>query len=195
MKKLAIFAAVAALACPIFAQESVIPDIDENLDGDEVENVSAVPRKQYAQWPVFCAISEFPATPDIAGIRITIPFSTKQESVTGIDVGFWGRAQYFEGLQCNIFRNDVKDYGALFQVGCYNSIGHADLIGGQVGLWNESGAIRGFQVGLVNLTGEGQGFQVGIINRAEEFYGFQLGLINIIRDAELQFCPFVNVGF
>ena len=195
MKKLALFAAAVALACPIFAQESTIPDIDENLDGDEVENVSTTSHKQYAQWPVFCAISEFPATPDIVGLRITIPFSTKQESVTGIDIGFWGRSQYFEGIQCNILRNDVKDYGACLQAGCYNSIGHADLLGLQAGLWNEAGALRGVQFGLVNLVGEGEGVQFGIINRAEEFYGVQVGLVNIIRDAELQFCPFVNIGF
>ena len=40
-----------------------------------------------------------------------------------------------------------------------------------------------------------QGFQVGVINRAEEMYGFQVGVINVIRDAELTFCPLVNIGF
>ena len=49
--------------------------------------------------------------------------------------------------------------------------------------------------GLLNQFISKQGFQVGLINRSETMYGFQVGLINIIRDAEIQFCPFVNVGF
>lgn len=195
MKKLAFLAALAAFAVPALAQESSIPDINEDLDGEEVETTVEAPRKQVAQWPVFFAIGELPSTPDIVGMRLTIPFSTKQENVTGIDVGLWGRSQYFEGIQVNILRNDVKDYGSGIQVGFYNSIGRADLLGIQAGLWNEAGSLRGVQAGLVNLVGDGSGVQVGIINRAEEFYGFQLGLINIIRDAELQFCPLVNIGF
>jgi hypothetical protein len=55
--------------------------------------------------------------------------------------------------------------------------------------------MNGLQVGLVNSVGAMGGFQVGIINRAEELYGFQLGAINVIRDAEMRFCPFVNIGF
>jgi len=47
----------------------------------------------------------------------------------------------------------------------------------------------------VNVSGDTQGFQFGIINRSETMYGFQVGLINIIRDAEIQFCPVINVGF
>ena len=56
-------------------------------------------------------------------------------------------------------------------------------------------SMRGFQVGLVNVTGGSEGIQVGVINRAETFHGFQVGVINIIRDAELQFLPVLNVGF
>ena len=55
--------------------------------------------------------------------------------------------------------------------------------------------MQGAQVGLVNHSGETEGFQVGIINRAETLHGYQIGLINVIRDAELQFCPIVNIGF
>jgi hypothetical protein len=47
----------------------------------------------------------------------------------------------------------------------------------------------------VNVVGEGRGVQVGLVNRAETFYGYQIGLVNIIRDAELQFFPIVNIGF
>ena len=55
--------------------------------------------------------------------------------------------------------------------------------------------MRGVQLGLVNLGGEMQGFQFGLINRCETMHGYQVGLINVIRDAELQFCPVVNIGF
>jgi hypothetical protein len=55
--------------------------------------------------------------------------------------------------------------------------------------------MNGLQVGVVNSAGALSGFQAGLINRAEELYGFQIGVINVIRDAELRFCPFINIGF
>ena len=128
-------------------------------------------------------------------MRITIPYSTKQESVTGIDLGFWGRSQYFEGIQLNLIRNDVKDRGAGIQVGLYNSITQADALAIQVGLWNEAGYISGIQAGLVNVASDVSGIQAGVINRCEEMYGFQVGLVNIIRSAQFQFMPILNVGF
>ena len=54
---------------------------------------------------------------------------------------------------------------------------------------------RGVQFGLINVSGDSQGLQIGLINRSETMYGFQLGLVNIIRDAEFQFMPILNVGF
>lgn len=190
------FAALAALSATVFAQEANLPDSDVNLDTPEDAVAETAPApKQYAQWPAFFAIGEYPSTPDLVGIRVTIPYSTKQENVTGIDLGLWGRAQYFEGLQLNLLRNDVKDRAAALQAGFYNSVGMADLLAIQVGLWNEAATVSGIQVGLVNLAGDASGIQVGVINRCEEMYGFQLGLINIIRDAELQFFPIANVGF
>ena len=47
----------------------------------------------------------------------------------------------------------------------------------------------------MNVSGETEGFQVGLVNRAETMHGYQIGLINVIRDAELQFCPVLNIGF
>ena len=102
---------------------------------------------------------------------------------------------YFEGIQLNVLRNDVVDGASGIQVGIYNSVGRGDLFGVQAGLWNEALSFRGVQAGLVNVVGEGRGVQVGLINRAETFYGYQVGLVNIIRDAELQFFPIVNIGF
>ena len=131
----------------------------------------------------------------MTGLRLTIPVSTKQENVTGIDLGLWGRALYFQGFQINILRNDVKDDMSGFQCGLYNSIGSGQLLGLQVGLYNEANFLRGVQAGLINLGGEVDGLQIGLINRAETMVGYQIGLINVIRDAELEFCPIINIGW
>lgn len=195
MKKLLAFTMAASLAMSIFADDF---DDEEEDEDPTAETEVVVQQKQVGTWPAFFAIAEIPTSaqaPDVIGLRLTIPFSTKQESVTGIDLGFWGRTTYFEGFMLNIFRNDVKDELSGVQVGLYNTARQADMIGGQVGLWNEAGSFRGAQVGLVNTCGCGEGVQFGIINRADELYGFQVGLINVIRCAELQFCPVLNIGF
>ena len=176
MKKLVAFALVAAVGLPIFAQDT---------EGQKSEEERARSREEYKResnvWPSFFAVCEFPASPDVIGLRLTIPFSTVQENVTGIDLGLWGRAIYFQGFQVNVLRNDVKDDMSGFQLGLYNSVGGGQLLG--------------LQAGLVNLAGEVQGFQIGLINRSETMVGYQVGLINVIRDAELQFFPIVNIGW
>lgn len=184
MKKLFALTLVASLIAPLFAQEAE----SSVAARDERKPESSV-------WPAFFAISEFPAATDVVGLRLTIPFSTKQENVTGIDLGLWGRSLYFEGIQLNLLRNDVKDKAAGFQVGLYNSVSSGELFGIQAGLWNEANSLRGVQVGLVNVSGTTEGFQIGLINRAETMHGYQVGLINVIRDAEIQFFPLVNIGF
>ena len=198
MKKLFPLALVAAFAIPLCA-EPAAPETETDelaLDDDNSLAVQVdAPRKNTAMWPAFVGVWEFPETPDLVGVRLTIPWSTKQENVTGFDVGFWGRSEYFEGVQCNVLRNDVKDSCSGIQCGIYNSVARGDLLGLQVGIWNESLAHRGVQVGIINVSGDTQGFQFGVINRSETMYGFQVGLINIIRDAEIQFCPVINVGF
>ncbi len=195
MKKLFPLALVAALAVPLYAADEVENDeLDIEEDSELTVQVDA-PRKNVAIWPAFIGVWEFPETPDLVGLRLTIPWSTKQENVTGVDLGFWGRCEYFEGLQFNILRNDVKDSCAGIQFGIYNTVARGDLVGLQLGLWNESLAHRGLQLGLVNVSGDTQGFQIGLINRSETMYGYQFGVINIIRDAEVQFMPFVNIGF
>ena len=171
MKKIISLALIAAAVSPVFAQE----------EASATEEAAPV-REERARsniWPAFIAVCEIPDVPEVIGLRLTIPFSTRQESVTGIDLGLWGRSIYFEGVQ----------------VGIYNTVGGGDLLGFQAGLWNEANSIRGAQVGIINTCGETEGFQVGVINRTETMYGYQVGLINIIRDAELQFCPIVNIGF
>lgn len=188
MKKSVVFAFAALLVAPLFAQES-----SKAGDGNSAKAESH--RRVSDQWPAFFAFFEYPACPDVVGLRLTIPFSTRQENVTGLDLGLWGRSMYFEGIQLNIVRNDVTDAAAGIQVGLYNSIGSGDMFNIQVGLWNEANSVRGFQVGLVNVAGEAQGFQVGIVNRSETMHGYQVGLINVIRDAELEFFPVLNIGF
>jgi len=188
MKKLLPFALVAALALPTFAQQEETKDEATPPQREE-------PKRESHVWPAFFAVCEFPANPDLIGLRLTIPFSTVQENVTGLDLGLWGRSLYFQGIQVNLLRNDVKDDLAGFQVGLYNTVGGGQLLGLQVGLWNEANSICGAQVGLLNVSGETEGFQVGLINRSETMHGYQVGLINVIRDAELQFFPLVNIGW
>ena len=203
MKKLIAIAAIAAMALPLYAAPAApetvtAEDVVDDLSVDDNDGLAAqvdAPRKNVALWPAFIAIWDFPETLDLVGLRITVPCSTKQENVTGLDVGLWGRSEYFEGIQLNVLRNDVKDSCAGIQVGCYNSVARGDLFGIQVGLWNESLSHRGIQAGLINVSGDSQGVQIGIINRSETMYGFQIGAINIIRDAEFQFMPILNVGF
>ena len=187
MKKLLSLAVVAAIAVPLFAQEAEKAAETAPMREDR--------KQESAMWPAFFALCEFPAVPDLVGLRVTVPFSTRQENVTGIDIGLWGRSTYFEGIGLSIIRNDVKDDMSGVQVGLYNSVGRGNGAGVQVGLWNESACLVGAQAGLVNLVGEAKGFQLGLINRAETLYGYQVGHINIIRDAEFQFMPIVNIGF
>ena len=187
MKKLFSLVTTAVLAASVFAQET---ETKEEVNAPRQER-----RRESNVWPAFFAVCEFPANPDVVGLRLTIPFSTKQENVTGIDLGLWGRSLYFEGFQVNVLRNDVKDDMCGFQVGLYNSVGGGQALGLQVGLMNEANSMRGFQCGLVNLCGATEGFQVGLINRAETMHGYQVGLINVIRDAEIEFFPVLNIGF
>ena len=187
MKKLLSLAVVAAIAVPLFAQEAEKAAETAPMREDR--------KQESAMWPAFFALCEFPAVPDLVGLRVTVPFSTRQENVTGIDIGLWGRSTYFEGIGLSIIRNDVKDDMSGVQVGLYNSIGRGEYAAVQVGLWNEAINLCGVQAGLVNTVGEAVGFQVGLINRAETLEGFQLGLVNVIRDNELRFFPILNVGF
>ncbi len=153
---------------------------------------SAAPTEK-APWPVWLAFNST-RNIDVVGLRLTLPYG-ECESVTGFDIGFYGRCRYFEGVQLNILRNEAEDVMAGIQVGVYNSAGRADLTGFQVGLFNEARSMRGIQVGLVNIADSLCGFQVGLINRAETMYGFQVGGVNVIRESELSFCPILNVGF
>ena len=146
-----------------------------------------------APWPVWLAFNSVEDV-DVTGLRMTLPYG-KCESVSGIDLGIYGTSSYFEGIQLNILRNEAKDVLSGFQGGVYNTAGRADLLGVQIGLFNEARQIRGVQLGLLNLAEKIEGVQVGLINRAETAYGFQVGGVNVIRDSEIVFFPILNIGF
>jgi len=183
MKK-TLMALCAVLACAVVSAQEAAPA--------PAPVVAKAPDTR-APWPVWLAFNSVEDI-DVIGLRLTLPYG-ECESVTGFDVGFYGRCRYFEGLQANILRNDSLDVMAGIQVGIYNSAGRADLTGLQVGLWNEARSMRGLQVGIINVADSVQGFQIGLINRAESAYGFQVGGVNVIRESELAFFPIVNVGF
>lgn len=195
MKKLLSIALVAAVSMSVFAAEGD-GDAAKKTQSPEPARAQVEERYDSPTWPAFLAIWQVPHAPDVVGLRLTIPYSTVQENVTGFDLGLWGRCLYFEGLQVNLLRNEVVDDGAGIQIGIYNSIGHGDMLGVQVGLWNEALCLRGVQVGLVNIAGDdADGIQFGLVNRAESLHGYQIGLVNVIRSAEIQFFPIINIGF
>lgn len=195
MKKLLSIALVAAVSMSVFAGEG---EGNAAKAGQSADPARAQAEERYDSptWPAFLAIWQIPHAPDVVGLRLTIPYSTVQENVTGFDLGLWGRCLYFEGVQVNLLRNEVVDDGAGIQIGIYNSIGHGDMLGVQVGLWNEALCLRGLQVGLVNIAGaDADGIQFGLVNRADSLHGYQVGLVNVIRSAEIQFFPILNIGF
>lgn len=199
MKNLLAFTLAAAFAASVYGaeekSEAVLEEEESVAQMLAATEANGTEPPKEAIWPAFFGICEWPATPDLIGLRLTIPYSSRQESVTGIDLGFWGVCKDFEGIQINILRSNVKDTFGGFQFSLYNSVNRGDLCGIQVGLWNEAYSFRGIQAGVINVTGDAQGFQIGLINRAETLYGFQVGLINVIRDAEIPVFPLLNVGF
>lgn len=146
-----------------------------------------------APWPVWLAFNSAKDV-DVVGFRMNL-FYGSCDSVTGFDLGFYGKARYFEGAQLNLLRNEAEDVLAGVQLGIYNTAGDAEAVGAQVGLFNEARTIRGFQVGLFNVANQVRGIQVGLINRTSVSYGFQVGAVNVIRESELQCFPVLNIGF
>lgn len=183
MKKI-LMAVCTVLACAVVSAQEAAPA--------PTPQAANVPAKS-APWPVWLAFNSTKNI-DVIGLRLTLPYG-ECESVTGVDLGFYGRCRYFEGFQLNLLRNEALDVMAGVQVGIYNSAGRADLTGLQVGFWNEARSIRGVQAGIINVSDTVQGVQFGLINRTESMYGFQLGGVNVIRESELTFFPIMNVGF
>ena len=169
MKKVIFGFCIALATVAAFAQEQA-------ADGAVQQPKQSTEKAAWPVWVTFNSTRDI----DVIGLRMTLPYGSC-ESITGFDVGFFGRCRYFEGFQLNILRNEALDVMAGAQGGIYNSAGRADLTGLQVGFWNEVRSMRGVQV--------------GIINRSEALYGFQGGIVNVIRESEMPFCPILNIGF
>ena len=132
MKKILVgFCVVLACAASV-AQEAGAESAAASQSAAQVEQPA---------WPIWLAFNSTKDI-DVIGMRITFPYG-ECESVTGFDLGCFGRCRFFEGFQLNILRNDAKDTLAGFQVGLYNSCGRADILGVQVGLWNEARVFKG----------------------------------------------------
>ncbi|MDA3925212.1 MAG: hypothetical protein PF904_11000 [Kiritimatiellae bacterium] len=146
------------------------------------------------RWPVWFAFNDIQDI-DMVGLRLNL-FEGECEQVTGMDLGFIGRSQYYNGIQINFLVNSVEDRLAGWQIGLgYNEAGTCDPFSMQVGLWNQTQSLCGIQCGLVNLADYSTGFQVGLINRSEGINGYQVGLINVIRGSRVPFMPIINFGF
>ena len=140
---------------------------------------------------------------NVTGLRVGIPWGDN-DSVTGIDIGFWGQSKRMSGIQVNIVANIVTDRANAVQVALYNHAG--SLSGAQFGLMNTIGyGSLGWdprlkfsacvQVGLLNIANDMRGVQVGLVNKTDMLYGFQIGLVNVIESGVIPFMPIINVGF
>lgn len=194
MKKAIFTLTVAATCACIWAQEPAVAAADEKSEAKTMQQpVAREAKPDKAAWPIWIAFNSSRDI-DIIGMRLTVPYGSC-ESVTGFDLGLFGRCRYMEGFQINILRNEVRDIFTGFQLGIYNTAGRADMLGIQIGLWNEALSIRGIQAGIINVANTVSGFQVGLINRSESLYGVQVGAVNVIREADPSFLPLVNIGF
>lgn len=195
MKKV-LFALTMSAACA-WAQESTKAEAENTVaepSAPAVQQQTAREAKaEKAPWPVWLAFNSTKNI-DLIGFRFTVPYGAC-EGVTGFDLGIFGRCRYMEGFQLNLLRNEAEDVLAGGQAGIYNTAGRADVLGVQLGLWNEALSIRGVQAGVINIANAVTGFQVGLINRSESLYGVQIGVVNVIREGEWPFLPIVNIGF
>lgn len=144
-------------------------------------------------WPVDVSFMDWIHRPaDVAGLRLGLPYGVN-DSVTGVDIGLWGKSDYAWAIQINVLHNNVRDEMGGIQISCLNDAGHLDGI--QIGLWNMAASADGFQIGLLNLTDQMYGFQIGLVNRTEIMHGYQIGLVNVIRESSVPFAPVINFHF
>ena len=144
-------------------------------------------------WPIDVSCFDWIHRPsDVAGLRIGIPYGLN-DSITGVDIGLWGKSDYAWALQFNVLSSIARDQMGGLQASLYNQAGN--LIGIQVGLWNNAATAQGFQIGLLNLADQFDGIQIGVVNRTEVMHGYQFGLVNVIRESPVPFCTVVNFYF
>jgi len=187
--------------------DSVAAGVEGDVLGEEAEGAAgAVGAGAFAQESAvidLAFLNTWYHPENVTGLRVGIPWGDS-ESVTGIDVGFYGRSTKMAGIGVNLVANIVKDRADAIQVACYNYAG--TLSGAQVGLMNRTGYgalgwdtrlmfSAAVQVGVLNIANDLRGVQVGLINQADMLYGFQFGLVNVIKSGTIPFMPIVNVGF
>ena len=73
--------------------------------------------------------------------------------------------------------------------------GNWNVIGLDVGIWNDAEEMDGLEIGVVNTTYRMRGLQIGVINVARNAYGLQIGVVNVIRSNDNPFFPVINWYF
>ena len=67
-------------------------------------------------WPVDVSFIDWIHRPtDVAGLRLGLPYG-QNDSVTGIDIGLWGKSDYAWAFQVNLVHNVVRDEMGGIQV-------------------------------------------------------------------------------
>ena len=73
--------------------------------------------------------------------------------------------------------------------------GNWNIIGLDVGIWNDSEEMDGLEIGVVNTVNRMRGLQIGVINVARNAYGMQVGVVNVIRSSDIPFIPVIHWCF
>jgi len=73
--------------------------------------------------------------------------------------------------------------------------GSWDILGLQVGVWNDVYEMKGLQIGIFNVADRMSGLQIGGINVADKAYGLQIGFLNVISGDDCPFLPVLNWSF
>jgi hypothetical protein len=122
------------------------------------------------------ALDPWLGTPaEVAVLRVGIPYGSNP-TISGLDVGFWGRSERAWGVQLNLILNNATEkMGGVQIAGCNLA---EDATGLQVGLWNSATTLAGVQLGGINELENGQFLQCGLGNYADTLKGVQLGIWN-----------------
>ena len=120
MKKAIFTLTVAATCACVWAQEPAVAAEEQSEAKAVQQPVARDTKLDKAAWPIWLAFNSSRDI-DIVGLRFTLPYGSC-ESVTGFDLGLFGRCRYMEGFQINILRNEVRDIFSGFQIGIVNII-------------------------------------------------------------------------
>ena len=114
---------------------------------------------------------------DIKGLDLGI--GSKANTVTGVQWDLiWADASHLTGASLALVTRNSQTTGA--QLGAIN-LSEAELIGAQLGFYNQANYVTGVQIGLVNY--------------AKQLYGLQLGILNIAENGYLPAMIFINGRF